>query len=547
MLSLLFPLITFAQSPGGLSGLIQLTYQKDRNKDIDTESEKNSFTQEYKLQYQGFVYSQRLLMYTIGGTFRKEDSETEESLAGETSTKTKSTDYNFRLDFIQGSKYPFTIFKEKIELPTWTVQPTQVFRTKLISDRYGLFGNAYLGKGINMRYDIHEDNTRTIGQTEETDQRNRSFLFGINSSKEDSFLDITYNYQHIFERVKKEFEAINEADVLYGWRGKTTNFNLDMSYYDNSFTDFTVTTVNMHLNYILSTDFSSNFSFYGNKVELKEDRGYFATFYENITYRISPYFTTNQNLMLSKSIGDFGDEATESLTLGIVFSKQAPEGITYSADVTVNGTAQQSDTAKDRLSAFYSLGAGVSRFFEKINSVVNAGASYYSYRSSLGGNIDRYAINGGFVSRFIRNMTFQSLLNYTVEDSIGDKIDGTSSVSKTRRFISSNSIDYFVQIGLRGKLDTKVGIIFEKGTTPRTFRYGTLTFTYAIRRDLSANAGLNFFKDSINNSQTILGFLGVEYKLRSIIMHLRNELWSEKVPQGVRTRSTTFLQASRPF
>ncbi|MDI6727826.1 MAG: hypothetical protein QMD44_02720 [Thermodesulfovibrionales bacterium] len=547
MISLVFPLITFAQKTGGLSGLIQLTYQKDRNKDIGAESEKNTFTQEYKLQYQGHVYSPRLLMYNIGGTFRKEDSDTEESRAGNTSTKTKSKDYNLKLDFIQGTKYPFTIFKEKIELPTWTIQPEQTFQTKQTSDRYGLFGNAFLGKGINMRYDIRKDNTRTTGQTEGTDQRNRSFLFGIDSRKEDKFIDTSYNYQHNFEKSKNQFEAINDAKVSWGLRGKTTNFNMDMSYNDNSFTEFTTTTANMNLNYMPSTDFNSNFSLYGNKIEQKENRGYFTTLFENTTYRISPYLTTNQNLMLYKSTGDFGNDATESLTLGLVFTKQAPQGITYSADTSVNGTAQQSSTTKDRNSTFYSLGARVSKFFEKISSEVNAGGSYYYYNSSLGGRTTRYAFNGGFISRFIKNMTLQSLLNFTEEDTIGDEIEGASSESKTKRLISDNSIGYFLQLGFRGSLDAKVGAIFEKGTTPRTFRYGTLTFRYAMRRDLSANAGLNFYKENINNTRTITGFLGVEYKLRGITMNLRNELWKEKGTTGTKTRSSTFLQASRPF
>jgi hypothetical protein len=543
----MFPLITFAQKTGGLSGLIQLTYQKDRNKDIDAESEKSSFIQEYRLQYQGHVYSPKLLMYNIGGTFRKEDSDTEESRAGKTSTKTKSKDYNFKLDFIQGTKYPFTIFKEKIELPTWTIQPEQTFQTKQTSDRYGLFGNAFLGKGINIRYDIRQDNTKSVGQTDATDRRNRSFMLGVDSRKEDKFVDATYTYHHNFEKNKNEFEAINDAKLSWGLRGKTTNFNMDMSYNDNSFTEFTTTTANMNLSYMPSSDFNSNFSLYGNKIEQKENRGYFTTLFENVTYKISPYLTTNQNLMLYKSTGDFGSDATESLTLGLVFTKQAPQGITYSADASVNGTAQQSSTSQDRNSMFYSIGGRISKFFEIINSEVNAGGSYYYYNSSLGGKTKRYAFNGGFISRIIKNMTLQSLLNFSEEDTIGDEIEGASSETKTKRLVSDNSIGYFMQLGFRGSLDTKIGTIFEKGTLPRTFRYANLTFRYALRRDLSANAGLNFYKESVNNTRTITGFLGVEYRLRGITMNLRNELWKERGPQGVKTRSSTFLQASRPF
>jgi hypothetical protein len=372
-------------------------------------------------------------------------------------------------------------------------------------------------------------------------------MLGVDSRKEDKFVDATYIYHHNFEKNKNEFEAINDAKLSWGLRGKTTNFNMDMSYNDNSFTEFTTTTANMNLSYMPSSDFNSNFSLYGNKIEQKENRGYFTTLFENVTYKISPYLTTNQNLMLYKSTGDFGSDATESLTLGLVFTKQAPQGITYSADASVNGTAQQSSTSQDRNSMFYSIGGRISKFLETINSEVNAGGSYYYYNSSLGGKTKRYAFNGGFISRIIKNMTLQSLLNFSEEDTIGDEIEGTSSETKTKRLVSDNSIGYFMQLGFRGSLDTKIGTIFEKGTLPRTFRYANLTFRYALRRDLSANAGLNFYKESVNNTRTITGFLGVEYRLRGITMNLRNELWKEKGPQGIKTRSSTFLQASRPF
>ncbi len=90
--ALVFPVISFAQKTGKFSGLIELTYQKDKIKDIDSETEKSSFIQEYKLQYQGHIYSPRLLRYNIGGTFRKEDSRTDESSAGRTDTTAKSRD-----------------------------------------------------------------------------------------------------------------------------------------------------------------------------------------------------------------------------------------------------------------------------------------------------------------------------------------------------------------------------------------------------------------------------------------------------------------------
>ncbi len=544
----MFPMISFAQKTGGLSGLIQSTYQKDKNKDMEAESKKSSFTKEYKLQYQGSIYSPRLLMYNIGGTFREEDSKTEESRSGRTTATAKSRDYNLKLDFIQGTKYPFTIFKEKVELPTWTVQPTQTFQTKQTSDRYGLFGNAFLGKGINMRYDIRNDNTKTSGQAEATDRANRTFMFGVDSRKEDKFIDATYSYQHNRERIKNQFEAITDANVSVGLKpGKPTNFNMYMNYNNNSYNEFTTTASNMNFNYMPSSDFNSNLSLYANRIKQKEKTGDFVTFYENSTYRLSQFFTTNQNLMLYKSMGDFGGDSTESLTVGLNFLKQMPGGLTFSADTTVNGTAQQSDVSKGRNFMSYSIGGRVSKFFDKINSEINGGGAYYLYQSSLGGKTTRYAFNGGIISRFIQNLTFQSLLNYSEEETIGDEIEGKSSYSRTRRITSDNSLGYFMQLGFRGSLDAKVGALFEGGTTQRTFRYGNLTFRYVLRRDLSLNAGLNVYEESISDAMTILGSLGVEYRLRGITFNLRNELWKEKGPTGVKTRSTTFFQGSRPF
>ena len=303
----------------------------------------------------------------------------------------------------------------------------------------------------------------------------------------------------------------------------------------------------MNFNYIPSSDFNSNLSLYANRIKQKEEIGNFATFFGNSTYKISQFFTTNQNLMLYKSAGDFGNDATESLTLGLAFTKPLPDGLTFSADTSANGTSQQVEKSENRGSVYYSLGGRVSKFFDKIKSEINGGGSYYSYNSSLGGKTTRYAFNGGIISRFIQNLTFQSLLNFSEENTIGDEIDGTSTVTKTKNLTSDNSLGYFMQLGFRGSLDAKAGTIFERGTTPRTFRYGNLTFRYVLRRDLSLNAGLNFYKESINNTRTILGSLGVEYRLRAVTMSLKNDLWQEKGPQGVRTRSTTFFQVSRPF
>jgi len=537
---MMFPMTLSAQQ-GRLSGLLQYTYQKDEDKDIDSESGKTSFIQEYKLRYQGDIYSPRLLMYNIGGSFRKEDYETDWSGTGEA----ESRDYDFKLNFIQGTKYPFTIYMEKFELP---MQPDRSFLTGQVTERYGLFGNARIGARTNLTYDFHQNDTKTTGQSQQTDQMNKSLLLGINSRQGEDYIDANYSYQHNLEKVTNRFEAINDANISFGLKpGKDTMFNMDTSYNSNSYTEFTTITSNMFFNYMPSPDFNSNLSLYANRIKQKEGIGNFLAFFGNSTYKVSRLLTTNQNLMLYKSAGDFGNDATESLTLGLAFTKPLPDGLTVSADTSANGTYQQVEKSENKGSVYYSLGGRVSKSFNNIKSEINGGGSYYSYNSSLGGKTSRYAYNAGIVSRFIQNLTFRSLLNFSEENTIGDETTGTSTVTKTKNLTSDNSLGYFMQLGFRGSLDAKTGIIYEWGTAPRTFSYGNLNFRYVPRRDLSLNAGLNFYNESINNTRTILGSLGVEYRLRSITMSLKNDLRQEKGPQGLRTSSTTFLQASRPF
>ena len=553
VLSLIFPLMSFAQEMG-LSGLIQLTYQDDRRKDTDTESKKSSFTQDYRLQYQGFVYSPRLLIYNIGGTFRRDDSDTEAPGAWVTTTRAKSLGYHLRLDFIQGTRYPFTIFKERSEFPTRTFLPAQITLRRMTSERYGIFGRAFLGRGVNLRYDMHQDNIKTTGQAEVTDQRNRSLMLGIDSSKEHDFIDVTYTYRHNFEKIKNQVEAINDAGVRVGLKpGKPTMFNADMRYTDNSLYEFTSATANMHFSYLPSPEFHSDLSLYASHIEHKQEEGNFFTFFGNSTYRISPFFTTNQNLMLYKSTGDFGGDATQSLTLGLDFTRHIPVGLTFSADTSINGTAQQFEKLRDRASLSYAISGRVSKFFGKINTEIHGGGSYRIHRSSLGGRSTRYALNSGSTSHFIimRNLTLNSLLNlnYSEEEIIGDEIDGEALYSKTRtmRIASDNFLIYSIPLGGGGSLDARAGAMFEVGNTQRTFKYANLTSRYALRRDLVVNAGLNFSRESITDATTISGSLGVEYRLRAIIISLRNDMRKEIGPRGTETRTTTFIQASRLF
>ena len=561
--SLLCPLPSFAQQ-GGPSGLVQYTYQKTDTKDIGAESELSSFTQLYNLGYQGDIYDPRLLLYNVGGSFEKQDSRVDGSMVGGESTNSaENRDYNFKLDFIQGTKYPFTIYREKVDQPVWTVLPEQTFLTKVTADRYGLSGTALLSAGTNLKYDFHHDDTKTAGLLQQTDQDNKGLSLGVDSRHGESYINTSYSYQQNLERVTGRYDEINDAKVAFGLKpGTNTRLNMDTSYYDDSYTKFADASTTMNFNYTPSSDFNSNLSVNADRIKQGEETGNFASLLENAAYKISPFVTTNANLMFDKNEGAFENDSTQSLTLGLGFTKPLPDGTTVSADTSANGTSGQFNKKINRDSVFFSLGGSVSKNFTATNTEINAGGSYYNYASSLGGRNTTSGFNVALINRFFQNLTFQSHLNFSDSNIVNDEIDLASIVTptvipviatitptaaKTRNLISDNSLEYVMQLGDRGNLGAKAGALFESGTNPRNFYYAGSTFMYVPRSSLSLNAGLNYYKESLSQTRTASGSLGVDYRVRSITMSLKNEVWQENGPLGVRRRSSVLAQVSRPF
>ena len=556
--SLMRPLPLLAQQPG-ISGLVQYTFQNDDYKNIGAETKKSSFIQEYDLSTQGDIYDPRLLQYDISGGFIKEDSKINESGIGETTDKAESRDYNVRLNFIQATNYPFTIYAEKFDRPAWTMQPEQIFQTRVTTDRYGLFGSDRIGAGTSLNYDFRQDHIITSGPMQQTDQTNKSFSLGIDSRQGDSYIDASYSHQQNFEKMADRHENINNAQVSFGLKpGKDTQFYMSNSYYDNSYTEFTDADSNANFSYMPSADFNSNLSLYASRIKQNEQTGSFGTLVGNAAYKINPFVTTTQDLTLYDSKGDFGNDSTEALTLGLAFIKPLPDSVTVSADTSANGTSQQSDKTQNRDSVYYTVDGRVSKIFNAVNSEINGGGSYYSYNSSLGGKTTRYGYNAAFISRIIQNFTFQSLLNFYAENGVSDEVNVVSAITptvlpttpaatQTKYLIFDNSLAYAVQLGARGSLDAKVGTISQTGTTSSTFSYGNSTIRYDPTSSVSLNAGLNYYKESYSSTTTLSSTVGVSYRLRSLTMNFRNDLWRQKGPQGVTTMSTTFLQVSRPF
>lgn len=277
LMPLVFPLMSFAASGYGFSGLIELTYKKDIFKDPIADSSNTSFIQQYKLQYRSFIYNPKMVTYSIGGLFSKEDTDTEGArYVGGRAVNTKKMDYNFMIEALKGSRYPFTIYKDRFESPSWTIQPDLSVLTKQEIDKYGLFGNVLNinvlnQKGINLRYDFHQDSIKTTGLINE-DRLNRSYLIGADKRSANEIIDISSNYQNNEDRITHDIEKIVDHKVFVWLKPSSVlDIMVDTESNDNSLTQLNNLSTVVKLYYVPSGNFNSNISIYGNKLKNTKD------------------------------------------------------------------------------------------------------------------------------------------------------------------------------------------------------------------------------------------------------------------------------------
>ena len=562
---MIFPLMAFAAGGYGFTGLLQLTYRKDTFKDPDAESGMSTFTQEYRLQYRDYVYNPKLFTYTVGGAFQKDDTNTEgPRFSGQTinTKKIKNPLFNIKFEVLQGSKYPFTMYIDKFEAPSQTIQPDLAISSNQEIDRYGIFGNVFHKSGTNFRYDWHQDSIKTTGFVNE-DRTYRNYLIGADRRRVNEIIDLSYTYQDNDGsvtndgRITKEIEKIHDGKVFVWLKpSSVTDIIVDSNYNDNSFTQLNNISSVVKLSYVPSGNFNSNISLYGNRIKQVERAGQFETFFTNSTYRINEHFTTDQNLVLYRSAGDFGNESSEALTLGLNFARPLPNGYAVSANTSVNGTLEKSDINSNRNTMYYVVAGQVSKLFSKVNTTLTVGGSYYNFGTSRNGKQTRYDINGGFNSSFIKNLTLQSTLTYYTEDISDDVLQNiVTRQTKKTQITSDSSLLYFLQVTIRSSLEGRLGALVttvnnelpEKTSDKRTFLYTDWIFKYAVRKNLLLNAGVRYYKESVNSTTTLSGYGGAEFRLKAILIKYVSEFWRESGPFGDRTRMSNFLQFSRPF
>ena len=536
-----------------LSGIVEYKYEKRKDDNLSYKSESGSFTQNYKLRYNRYIYSPKLLIADIGGTFQKEDTKITESNAEKTNINAKNIGYNFHLRFLKDTKHPFSIFANKNEGTTWTTQPGGAMFTRAKTKNIGINGGAYLGYGINGNYGFYNAKSKSIddkGNFNKTD--NKNFTVGINKNYKNSSLSLSYNYSHNTEKrnesmsIKKTSESVN--NIIANYRNaidKNTNLNLFVKQYNDNLYKLMITQLNGSLSKKFSKRLHSNTNLYLTRSKYNGKNGAYIMLNNNFNYILNKYFTVTQSFGAYKNLGLYGNNSRENLSLGLNFSKLLPGRINISASSVLSGSMQQKVKAGSAHSISFTQNAAISKLFvfKRINSTLRPYASFGMSRFYPAEKTNRYNSGLVFSSNIIRHINFNSSLSYYRYKH--KSTDGT--IDSEIRRTSDTSVTYSSNIGFRGNFSTSIGATIVSGTSSERYGYARCGFRYMIERGLLLNANLNIRGDIANNTTTASMTAGIRYRYRSLIMSFDGSFNRERTDVGKRKWSTVLYKISRPF
>jgi len=544
------PYIVRAQEYG-ISGEIRFTYKKD---DFDSEgstSKQSSIEQRYELNYRNFIYDPRLLTYSLGGTFIKQDGKSD----GNT-IQAKGKDYDIRLDFLNGTPYPLSLWTLKHTSTSFTPQTEgESYFIKQTIQSFGAEGGFYRRGLPNLRYDFRQDNRESTGGDQPTEERFRNFFLRLDQNWKNTRAEFNYEYQSTLDKITMDEEKSH--DILINGTTEAelspkSKISAVAEFHTNTLTELTEIEGTTSIDYYPSDKFDGHMNTRYNHTIQPGGSGDNFSNAINVTYKISNALLSSGSTSFTYNTGTAGKSTSEALNGSLSYSDQIAKDLTFSAGSSLGFNAQQAETL-NRTTTNGGLSSTLAKAFPKIKSNISTGGSANYSVSSRGGKNERYNINLAANSNYIKRLTVDSKLEYSIEKTLGDKtVDSdTQDSTSTKELVSDTSLTYFMFFGWRAKLDMKAGALIQHGTVDRELLYTEEILSYLLLRNLYMKTNLRYEYEEEKNrttpTDTISYRIEFNYRIRSIFVTLKYDWRKVKQESGSSITSHTFLEVTRPF
>ncbi len=543
-----FPLIAKAQDYG-FSGEIRLTYRSDTFESDSFNTRLSSIEQKYRLNYTNFVYKPKLLTYSLGGAFIKENARTDGS-----NQETTGKEYNARLDFLSETPYPFSLWATKQSPSSFTfLSDGRTILVKQILNSYGLEGRFFFRGLPQIRYTFRQEDRKTV-DTVLRDEREQNFVLNISQTWRNSSAVFNYEYKDIHDNITLSDRKSHDIQL----RGSTTqrlssvsHINANAEFRTNTFNHSTDISGNASLNYYPTVKLNETFTVVYSHINLPHSTSDSFLSLMHINYKLSRVFTTIGEGSFSYNTGAAGSNTTENLTGSLNYYNLIAKDLTLSAGASLGAGAQQGIPV-NRTTVSTSLSSVLTKNLPVLRTTISTGGAAGYFSSSAGGKSENFYWDLVASSQLLERLTAVHQFRYLQEKTVDDTLDSVPGITTfTKKFVSDTSLSYFAYVMASARVDLKSGVLIEQGqgtTQNRKAYYADEIFNYNIMRNLFLRENLRYqFESNSLSTRTISFNTQLDYRIRKVFMALKYNWRNEEGDTTSTTITNLLLELLRPF
>lgn len=553
----------------GLYGNVEYSFIQDNIADVNNRASQSTFTQKYTLGQRGFIYSPNLLRYLLQGSFLVNDSSNDTSGVS-MQTTTKNSNYRVNTDFIPSTKYPFSLYGEKSTTPYSSIQSSSSLSYNETSDRYGLNGSADLSY-FNLRYGVGVTSLQRDGSFDSETRHNNDYTVSISQNYNHGMLSATYSdTSRDYLRNEKSMgltqqwnDRNHDASINGTWNvDKTLSVASMLNYRDNSYIDMKNFTASSNINWRPNDKYNGGLNLSINKMDAKTSSITNAMIGGNSTYKVTPEFSTTQNISLYRMDGDTTSQTMGTAMLGGNYIKSFENNLVVNTGVSVFTKSEKNSvssdlntTLPDRDSYSYTISSGASKMIDSIKTRISANMSYYNSISTLDEKSKR------FNATLMATATLSDEFNYRFssyyvkdQNQYFNTFDNNISQENSEILTLDNSLSYVQDVGFRGKLTIGGGVMYtvtksaKEVTVSRIAPHAESSFSYRFFQAMFFTSMLSASQDSVSDLTNYSATMGLNTMIRLITISLGARYTMQTGGTLYeRSQNSAFFKVSRRF
>ncbi len=516
--------------PKRLYGKLEYTFLQE-NSDL-TQMDSRSHIQRYELGYENYYYSPNLFKYDISGTLYFNHTTTSTNNGEDFTRNLRNLNYKAYLDFIQGSKFPFTLFAEKLDVPFVSLLSTNTIYSNQSITKYGIHGSLNLFDHSVKYYASTQD---TKNEYITTDEKRKDTFYSVKISRnmEHSYYGLSLSHSiRDYSRTALSTNGVSrwkddstEVRADYTWRpSKVLNVRTYLKYYDSGYFDLKTSTASLDVSWRPTRKYSSNFGVIAENIKDSNASTDYISIYGGGNYNITDHLSTSHYFTLFNLHSDNFKQNSGSIKVGLAYRNKLGKYMTYyvEGDTEVKAERGANDKGDNYLlnkdSVAYNFGTGFSRKLNNINSTLNTNIRLYLYDSNIGEKINRYTLSSSILTRFSSSLVNSFSVNYskvTRKYKYYKSVDNPS--SDTEILTLTERVSYNKTLGINGKLNANIGIrYYISKSQNRANPFADMNLNYLLWRNLVFKANARVTNDLYSGNTDYTAFMGLDYRIRQL-------------------------------